>query len=353
MKRKELQYQLYVFYLSVILILILHGIAQAQTPDAAGNPRLDGKFTSREEWKNARIQVVNFPAGSEGTWYYQKKKDWKAKSSTNHTAKIKGVTLFAIHDIWSSTTSEDADYNTFELTLWDNSTITLWIFSGEDEPNDAAWIGNSGINKNSFDDRGFLVRLNRDPSTDRHWSPGDPEPGDSNWDGERCHHVFAWAGFNDTGRTVQKDKNNNASGANEVYEIALMNRTGNEAIGVNVHDPTFGNPASPQTPRGSAIARLMEPLFLLLAFIASLIAAYLSRIPFYDALTKRRWHPDEAKSLATMSSVIIPLSVLTASFWKLFRFVPYIGITVLVLWLVAALAMRFVQNRRRNARAVA
>lgn len=351
MKGKELQYRPYVLCLAVSLILILHGGVQAQIPDTPTHPRLDGKFTSPQEWANAHTQVVISPEKSAGTWYYQKKKEWKATSSTKHTAAMKGTTFFVMHDIWSAMTSDDADYNTFDLTLWDNSTITLWIFAGEDEPNDATWISNSGINKDSIDDRGFLVRKNHDPSTDRQWLPGDPEPGDPNWNGENYHHIFAGSGFNDTGRKVQKDQTNNASGANEIYEVAVMNRSGNEAVTVSLKDPIFGDPSAPQTLRGSAVARLMEPLFLLSLFTASLIAAYFSRIPLYDALTKRRWHPKEAKSMATLSATIIPVGVLAASFWKLFpSLIPLAGMVLFALWLAA---LGFANNRRRNARAVA
>ena len=81
--------------------------------------------------------------------------------------------------------------------------IQVWVFEAGDNPSalDHFWLDPSGVGSANYpngfnDDGGFLVRLNYDPSTDRRWVPGDPEPGDPGWSFANFYGVFAKAGFN-------------------------------------------------------------------------------------------------------------------------------------------------------------
>ena len=325
----------------------------AKYPVTRANPKIDGQFTNSREWASARTEVRTFPTGSEGTWYYQSKNNWEATSSEGNTATIKGLTIFALHDIWSSTTEEEADYNTLQISFW-NRRVTVWIFVGEDETDDS-WLKNTKIPenpryRNGIDDRGFLVRLNNDPSTDRHWLPGDPEPGDSDWNGANYHYVFARATFNDTGRTVQGDTTYNPEGDNEVYELALMNRSRNEAINVNIYDPGEGNPLFPQTLRVDRTDRTpFDPLIILIAIGLLAFAFILSFVSLYDILLRRRWHPADAIPVCWIFFLFCALCAYPpALLWRMYWYAPYYFGILGGLWLLSALFLALPAMRRRT-----
>lgn len=346
--------------LLLITLLNLSSVnVSAQYPVTRANPKIDGQFTNSQEWASARTQVRTFPRGSEGTWYYQSRSNWRATSSKGSTATIGGLTIFTLHDIWSSTTQEESDYNTFQLRFpnnrFSNDLVTVWIFMGEDAKDDS-WIRNTRIGdnpryRNGIDDRGFLVRLNNDPTTDRLWVPGNPEPGDPDWNGADYHYVFAKATFNDTGRTVQGDTRYNPKGNNEVYELALMNRGRNESINSIIYDPGEGNPFLPQTVRQNRIDRTpFDPLIILIGFGLLAAAFIISFISLYDVLLKRRWHPNDAKLVCWIFFMFCVLCVYPPLLlWSIFWYVWYLFLIMGALGLVVAIFLAVPVIRRRAA----
>ena len=95
---------------------------------------------------------------------------------------------------------EDWDWNSFEFPTPDGKT-TIWVFDGTNETDDTTWLPSSeglsespllaqGSDPDKIEDIGFIARLNEDPSTDVHWKPGMPEPGDPGWVWEDWHWVF-------------------------------------------------------------------------------------------------------------------------------------------------------------------
>jgi len=108
---------------------------------------------------------------------------------------------------------------------------------------------NTTIGGTSIDDRGFLVRIDDDPASDKHWLPGDAEPGDPTWNGANYHYVFAKAGFNNSAYTT--GMRGTPTTSNEVYELAFMERSVRVTIRINIGDPECGDPTQPQTDRGT------------------------------------------------------------------------------------------------------
>jgi hypothetical protein len=218
------------------------------------NPIIDGTVTTFNEWSSAN-SVYNLQ--NTGTYYAENQQDWVAKSSLDNTQLYPGTTAFILHDLWGYTTSELADYNTFEFSFAGQK-VKAWIFANGDESNDATWIGNSGLGRDTVDDRGFIVRLNDNPLLDRQWFPGDPEPGDSGWDWTNFYGFFGKAGFNDS--AFQKGLPKAVDGAdNEVYELALYGGTTGSPGGplgvftpcqttltISISDPCAGDPTQVQ-----------------------------------------------------------------------------------------------------------
>lgn len=216
--------------LFVILICLGGGIAFGQPNfapmHASVHPVIDGAVTfplpaslaapHGAEWSIAN-NIVNLQ--NDGTFRAEWQANWVATSSTDNQAMYPGVTLFDMHDLWGYTTQELADYNTFEYRLG-QTTLKAWVFANADEPNDATWIGNSGLGYANVVDEGFIVRLNNNPATDIHWLPGMPEPGDAAWVWNTYYGFFGSAGFNDSAFQAGLPLSVNGA-ANEVYEVAL------------------------------------------------------------------------------------------------------------------------------------
>jgi hypothetical protein len=171
-----------------------------------------------------------------GTIYKQNQVNWIATSvQTGNQAMYPGVTLFELHNFWAATTLEAADYNIFSYP-YQGHTVTAWVFMPVDEPDDSFWLPRSqglelshlipeGSGANQIVDVGFVVRLDNDPTTDRHWFPGMPEPGDPGWVWLDWYGFFGRAGYNDSGWVT---------GTHEVYEVAIH--------------PPFGPPPPPPPP---------------------------------------------------------------------------------------------------------
>lgn len=210
------------------------------------NPTIwDGRATSWEEWAWAARFPDWFNDGeypNAGFLYYEHKYGWQATSSSQNTTLYPGVVFFIAHDIEGEPgpsifemfrQRNDNDWNVAEMT-YENVNIKCWIFGGDDAAVDTGWIkltdglesshlipevgGNNLIN----DAEGsFIVRIFDDPSTDVHWFPGDPEPGDANWNWADWYGAFGSYGFNNSFYTTGLDARQGYQGDNEVYEWAF------------------------------------------------------------------------------------------------------------------------------------
>jgi hypothetical protein len=125
------------------------------------------------------------------------------------------------------------DWNVAEFTL-EGIEVKCWIFGGEDTENDTAWIKLSdGLQESHLipevgDDNlindaegSFIVRVYDDPTTDVHWFPGLPEPGDPDWNWSDYYGVFGSFGFNNSFFSTGLDTRAGYEGDNEVYEWAF------------------------------------------------------------------------------------------------------------------------------------
>ena len=183
----------------------------------------DGSVSFPTEWSMANA----VPDGI-GTLYGESKNSWLAVSSTGSSMIYAGMTGFLLHDMSLARTQEMADYNLFEIATR-YGTATLWVFANADTSVDSVWVRQSGlagsslipegIGDNLIIDTGFIVRQNYDPTTDRHWLPGMPEPGDTAFSWSDWYCVFGTSGFNNSafvnGLPLAID------GGNEVYEVAF------------------------------------------------------------------------------------------------------------------------------------
>jgi len=232
-------------------------------------PRIDGAVTSADEWVSATHKDNSMKVG---TYHAEYQRDWQATSASADTATYAGVTAFILHDLWAYETSELADYNTFTFGFG-GQTLTAWIFAGGDEANDATWINNSGLGVAAIDDRGFVVRLNNDPTTDKHWLPGDAEPGDAAWAWGDYYGLFGKAGFNDSAFASGLQKSRAGLKPNEVYEVAFYGGApGAPVTGIfpviipstvtitqTISDPKNGQPSQSQVILIDGPAHIPEP----------------------------------------------------------------------------------------------
>lgn len=213
----------------------------AAYPPALENPVVDGSFTTAKEYKGANRERDDLNVG----WFYKEhRQNWTVKGVTYSNT----ITFFDTHlftdrgygqlDLY--------DMNSWEYS-WGDVTIEVWVFLKGNNPDqwDYHWLDMSGIGlanyPNGFnDDGGFLVRLNYDPSTDRRWLPGDPEPGDAGWDFANFYGVFAKGGFDNSAFV---NGYVNIPEAREIYEWSVtMNRI--PGTGQNGNDG--GLPGVPQ-----------------------------------------------------------------------------------------------------------
>ncbi len=237
---------------------------KADAPFVTVDPRVDGAASfatgaaTPDEWGDALRTSDSFldPATGTtpgGTFYHEEKDSWTATSASGNSATYPGTTYFVAHDIWGAATglfasfrvNDLGDWNSVEVETPNGSTREVWCFGGflgntpphatvapfedVDEPDDGTWITDAGGlmssalipevgGPNLIDDRGFIVRLNGDPSTDRHWFPGMPEPGDPGWDWNAFYGCFARAGFNQTFQSTEIDPVAAHAADHEVYE---------------------------------------------------------------------------------------------------------------------------------------
>ncbi|MFZ5915718.1 MAG: hypothetical protein ACOYZ7_02145 [Chloroflexota bacterium] len=210
-----------------------------EAPYTPEDPIIDGMATSFEEWAQAHHYPDEFSDGAysnAGYFYTQNKNDWNATSSRGNSAILPGVTFFLAHDIWGQPdgllhmfrTPSDNHWNVAEITLPGGNIVECWILAFGDAPDDSNWLSAAGLEnsslipegpgKNTIKDVGFIARLNHDPTTDRHWFPGDPEPGDPDWDDEQFYGCFGMWGFNDSFYTTGVDPDPAHSDENVVYE---------------------------------------------------------------------------------------------------------------------------------------
>ncbi|MQY71972.1 hypothetical protein GH141_08605, partial [bacterium] len=215
-------------------------------PETPHDPTIwDGKATNWEEWAWAGRFPNWFNDGTypnAGFFYHEHKHGWQAVSSSGHTAFYPGVVYFLAHDIegepppsnLSMFRQRDSnDWNVAEYTF-EGINVKAWVFGGDDAEVDTAWIklsdglqeshlipevgGNNLINDA---EASFIVRVYDDPTTDVHWFPGNPEPGDPGWDWSEYYGVFGSYGFNNSFYTTGLDPRAGYEGDNEVYEWAF------------------------------------------------------------------------------------------------------------------------------------
>jgi len=213
----------------------------AAYPPALEDPVVDGSFTTPNEYRGANRVRDNLNVG----WFYKEhRQNWTVRGVTYKNT----ITFFDTHLF---TDPGYGQLDLYDMNSWDYSwgdvTVEVWVFLGGNNPDqwDYLWLDMSGIGlanyPNGFnDDGGFLVRLNHDPSTDRRWMPGDPEPGDPDWDFANFYGVFAKGGF-DSSATLNGYVN--VSGPREIYEWSV---TMNQIPGTGQSFNDGGLPGVPQ-----------------------------------------------------------------------------------------------------------
>ncbi len=213
----------------------------AQYPPAAEHPVMDGAFTTPLEYSAANKVRDDLNVG----WYYKEHvQSWTVNGVTypntitffdNHFFTDRGYGQLDLYDM-----------NSWEFA-WGDIAIEVWVFLEGNNPDrwDYLWLDMSGIGTANYptgfdDDGGFLVRLNYDPSTDKRWLPGDPEPGDPSWKFADYYGVFAKGGFNDSGYV---NGYTNTPGKREIYEWSV---TMNRIPGTGANGDDGGIPGAPQ-----------------------------------------------------------------------------------------------------------
>lgn len=208
-------------------------------PAAVEDPVVDGSFTTAKEYLAANRVLDDLGVG----WFFKEhRQNWTAKGVTYPNT----ITFFDTHYFTDSRYGQADlyDMNGWELA-WGDIAIEVWVFLAGDHPDpwDYQWLDLSGIGAANYpsgfnDDGGFLVRLNYDPSTDRHWLPGDPEPGDPDWKFEDYYGVFAKAGFDSS---AFGNRYSTIQPAREIYEWSVtMNMAAGGAGGGIPGVPQFG-----------------------------------------------------------------------------------------------------------------
>lgn len=221
----------------VVAVLVFSPVAfaqyppSAQYPPAAEDPIMDGAFTTPLEYAYANKVRDDQNVG----WFY---KEHKTNWTVNGITYANTITFFDNHYFTNSGYGQldMYDMNSWEFA-WGDIAVEVWVFLAGNNPDpwDAFWLDLSGIGSANYpsgfdDDGGFLVRLNYDPSTDKRWLPGDPQPGDPTWNFADFYGVFAQGGFNDSAFTQGYST---IAAPREIYEWSItMNRiTGTGASG--------------------------------------------------------------------------------------------------------------------------
>lgn len=215
----------------------------ADVPFTQIDPRIDGRATNRAEWEGAvRLPDIFFagPTSRAGFYYFQSRMKWKATSvGSNAVTTYPGHVFGVAHDIVGSSDNDNIlyrfqvddkhDWNSFEFVV-PSGKATIWVFDNEDDQDDRKWLPYAenldrsqlipeGAGGNKIDDRGFIVRLNDDPTTDVHWFEGKPEPGDPSWDWSDWHYVFGRHHFGTSFQDVGIDTDPENAVPHEVYEF--------------------------------------------------------------------------------------------------------------------------------------
>lgn len=233
-------------YLTVLLVVIPAAAfaafpPSAAYPPAAEDPVIDGAFTTPLEYQAANKVRDDLNVG----WYYKEHRiNWTVKGVTYPNT----ITFFDNHFFTDPGygTLDLYDMNSWEFA-WGDVAIEVWVFLDGNNPDewDYLWLDLSGIGSanypGGFDDNGgFLVRLNYDPSTDRRWLPGDPEPGDPDWNFADWYGVFAKGGVNDSHFI---NGYSNIARQREIYEWSV---TMNTIPGTGTGGTDGGIPGVPQ-----------------------------------------------------------------------------------------------------------
>lgn len=219
----------------------------ADVPFTQADPRIDGRATDLPEWESsARLPDIFFagPASRAGFYYFQSRMGWTATSvGSNAIMTYPGHVFGVAHDIVGSRdpdnilhhfqVDDDHDWNSFEFFV-PSGKATIWVFDNVDDPDDRNWLPYAegldqsrfipeGAGENLIDDRGFIARLNDDPSTDVHWFEGTPEPGDPSWEWRDWHFVFGRHHFGTSFQDVGLDTDPENAVPHEVYEFYAYN----------------------------------------------------------------------------------------------------------------------------------
>jgi hypothetical protein len=213
----------------------------AAYPPAQENPVVDGSFTTKKEYKGANRVRDDRNVG----WFYKEhRQNWTVRGVTYNNT----ITFFDTHLFTDPGYGQldQYDMNSWEFA-WGDVAVEVWVFLRGNNPDawDYQWLDLSGIGSANYplgfnDDGGFLVRLNYDPSTDRRWMPGDPEPGDPAWDFAKFYGVFAKGGFDSS---ATRNGYVSIPASREIYEWSVtMNRV--PGTGQNGNDG--GLPGVPQ-----------------------------------------------------------------------------------------------------------
>lgn len=217
----------------------------AEMPAVGVDPLLDGRASDNPEWADGMRLPDAFFFGAQsrsGFYWFERKLDWHAVPlaglADGAGITYPGQTLFIAHDIIGSSdpanplhqfqVDEDRDWNSFDFPV-PGGRATIWVFDGLDDADDSDWLpfaegldGSAlipeGTAPNLLDDRGFIARLNDDPSSDVHWFPGDPEPGTAGWDWADWHWVFGRRSFGQSFQDVLLDTDPENAVDHEVYE---------------------------------------------------------------------------------------------------------------------------------------
>lgn len=207
------------------------------------DPVIDGWATSYEEWINATKTPDMFSMGAvpnSGFLYLEKKANWTATSPSGNRSVVPGLSIFVAHDINGYPTgnlsnfqiSQTDDWNVMELPT-PQGTVTCWVFARENTLDDSQWLPLSGlansplipegIGNDLINDTGYIVRLNNDPLTDRHWFPGFPAPGDPAWLAVGATYYWAFGNWNFSSSFYDKGLDSSPY-PNEEYEwtVRLM-----------------------------------------------------------------------------------------------------------------------------------
>lgn len=167
-------------------------------PPAAEDPVADGMFTTVKEYIKANIVQDNLAVGN---LYLEQRENWEVNDIT-----YPGITLFVNHYFYDPCYGQldMYDLNSWKIAFKDR-TVEIWVFLAGNHPDDIDWkwldavnIGTSNYPTGINDDGGFLVRMDDDPNTDVQWRPGDPQPGDSDFNFADYHDAFGYGGFNNS-----------------------------------------------------------------------------------------------------------------------------------------------------------